>query len=127
MRKKSILIALCSLAISAHKRVRASRGQKFLATACCVCLRARFSQELVAMEYFNRRAKAGVWLHGGSRGAPTRADGAPAVRDGLRSDGFDVLRLSRESLNFDGPGIAIVSFDQDVANRGRSSTLLKVG
>jgi arsenate reductase (thioredoxin) len=121
MRFLSILIALCSVAIS------------FGAQTCAQGLAARNSLEpprvvfvcehgsvksLVAMEYFNRRVQTrGLAYRAVARGvAPEPAVPNP-VREGLRGDGFDISAFEPRKFGRSDVDHAslIVSFDQDVA------------
>jgi protein-tyrosine-phosphatase len=71
------------------------------------------------MEYFNRRAKArGVAYRAVARGTAPEPAVPNAVRDGLRSDGFDVSAFEPrkfEASDMDRASL-IVSFDQDIAS-----------
>lgn len=112
----SILMALCSLGLAFGTEPRA---QDLAEPAHIVFVCEHGSvKSLVAMEYFNRRAKErGVPFRAVARG-PTPEQTVPhAVRDGLRSDGFDVSAF--EPRKFEASDVAhaalIVSFDQDLA------------
>jgi arsenate reductase (thioredoxin) len=122
MRSMSILIALSSLAISTGAQTGAqglaagnSAGPPRIVFVC----EHGSVKSLVAMEYFNRRAKArGLAYRAVARGTEPELMVPRAVRDGLRSDGFDVSAF--EPRKFEDSDIdrasLIVSFDQDLAS-----------
>ena len=117
MRLLSILIALCSLAGSVGTLARAQDSAQ-PARVVFVCEHGSV-KSLVAMEYFNRRAKArGVPNRAVARGTTPEPSVPKAVRDGLRGDGFDVSAF--EPRKFEASDVAhaalIVSFDEDIAN-----------
>jgi arsenate reductase (thioredoxin) len=122
MRSTSILIALCSLALSIGTQTRA---QDFAARTSLAPPRVVFVCEhgsvksLVAMQYFNRRAEAqGLAYRAVARRTAPEPTVPTAVRDGLRSDGFEVSTF--EPRKFEASDVdrasLIVSFDQDVAS-----------
>jgi arsenate reductase len=122
MRLMSILIVLCSLAMSISAEtgaqgpaVRNSAGPPRVVFVC----EHGSVKSLVAMEYFNRRAEArGLAYRAIARGTAPELMVPRAVRDGLRSDGFDVSAF--EPRKFEDSDVdhasLIVSFDQDVAS-----------
>ena len=117
MRSLSILIALGSLATMLGAQTHA---QDLAETARVVFVCEHGSvKSLVAMEYFNRRAKArGMPYRAVARGAAPESTVPKAVRDGLSSDGFDVSVF--EPRKFEASDVdrasLVVSFDQDVAS-----------
>jgi arsenate reductase len=121
MRSMSILIALCSLAISIGAQTRAqgraarnSVGPPYVVFVC----EHGSVKSLVAMEYFNRRAKArGLTYRAVARGTEPELMVPRAVREGLRGDGFDVSAFEARKFEVSDMDRAslIVSFDQDVA------------
>jgi arsenate reductase (thioredoxin) len=117
MRLLSILIALCSLAGSLGTHARAQDSAQ-PARVVFVCEHGSV-KSLVAMEYFNRRAKArGLAYRAVARGTAPERTVPKAVRDGLRSDGFDVSAFEPRKLqgcDVDRASL-IVSFDQDIAS-----------
>jgi arsenate reductase (thioredoxin) len=117
MRLLSILIALCSLAGVLSTQARAQDLEE-PARVVFVCEHGSV-KSLVAMEYFNRRAQArGVAYRAVARGTAPEPTVPRAVRDGLRSDGFDLSAF--EPRKFEGSDVdrasLIVSFDQDLAS-----------
>jgi arsenate reductase (thioredoxin) len=121
MRYVSILIALGSLAISfgAQTRAQSLAATKFPGPARVVFVCEHGSvKSLVAMEYFNRTAKArGLAYRAVARGTAPEPAVPRAVRDGLRSDGFDVSAFEPRKFaasDLDRASL-VVSFDQDVA------------
>jgi arsenate reductase (thioredoxin) len=121
MRSKSILIALCSLAISIGAQTRAqglaARHSVGPSRVVFVCEHGSV-KSLVAMEYFNRRAKArGLAFRAVARGTEPELTVPRAVRDGLRGDGIDVSAFEPRKFEVSDVYRAslIVSFDQDVA------------
>jgi arsenate reductase len=117
MRLLSILITLCSLVGSLGTQARAQDSAQ-PSRVVFVCEHGSV-KNLVAMEYFNRRAKArGVAYRAVARGATPEPTVPQAVRDGLRSDGFDVSAYQPrkfEASDVD-HALLIVSFDQDVTS-----------
>ena len=117
MRLLSILIALGSLALALGTQARAQDSAK-AARIVFVCEHGSV-KSLVAMEYFNRGAKArGVPYRAVARGTTPESTVPTAVREGLRSDGFDVSAFEPSKLEASDVAHAalIVSFDQDVAS-----------
>lgn len=117
MRSMPILIALTSLAVSLGTQSRAQDSAQ-PARVVFVCEHGSV-KSLVAMEYFNRRAQArGVAYRAVARGTVPERTVPHAVREGLRSDGFDVAAF--EPRKFEASDVdhtsLIVSFDQDVAS-----------
>jgi len=117
MRLLSILPALCSLVVALGTQARAQDSAE-PARVVFVCEHGSV-KSLVAMEYFNRSAKArGVPYRAVARGTAPEPTVPKAVRDGLRSDGFDVSAF--EPRKFEGSDVdrasLIVSFDQDIAS-----------
>ncbi|SRR5258708_21944166 len=97
MRLLSILIALCSLAGSLGTQARAQDSAQ-PGRVVFVCEHGSV-KSLVATEYFNRRAKAqGVPYRAVARGTAPERTVPKAVRDGLRSDGFDEIVRHVEAL-----------------------------
>jgi protein-tyrosine-phosphatase len=116
-----IQIALCSLAILIGNQTfaqgLAARTSATPPRIVFVCEHGSV-KSLVAMEYFNRRAKdRGLAYRAIARGTVPEPTVPKAVRDGLRSDGFDVSAF--EPRKFEASDVdhtaLIVSFDQDVA------------
>jgi arsenate reductase (thioredoxin) len=122
MRLMPILIALCSLAVLMGTQARAqgpeagdSAGTRRVVFVC----EHGSVKSLVAMEYFNRGAKArGLPYRAVARGAAPEPTVRRVVEDGLRSDGFDVSAfVSRKFCGSDVDHASlIVSFDQDVSS-----------
>jgi arsenate reductase (thioredoxin) len=115
MRLLSFLIALCSLASSLGTQTRAQELAE-PARVVFVCEHGSV-KSLVAMEYFNRSAKArGVPYRAVARGTAPELTVPKAVRDGLRSAGFDVSAFEPRKFEVSDVDRAslIVSFDQDV-------------
>jgi protein-tyrosine-phosphatase len=116
MRWLSILIALCSLGLACGTQACAQDLTE-PARIVFVCEHGSV-KSLVAMEYFNRRAKArGIAYRAVARGTAPERTVPKAVRDGLRSDGFEVSAFEPrmfEASDVDHTAL-IVSFDQDVA------------
>jgi protein-tyrosine-phosphatase len=122
MRSISVLIALCTLALSLGIQTRAQDlvASDFVEPRHVVFVCEHGSvKSLVAMEYFNRKAKAqGLTYRAIARGTAPEPTVPSAVREGLRSDGFDVSAFEPrkfEASDVDGASL-IVSFDQDVAS-----------
>jgi arsenate reductase len=117
MRLLWILIALCCLASSLGTQACAQDSAE-PPRVVFVCEHGSV-KSLVAMEYFNRRAKArGVAYRAVARGTAPEPTVPNAVRDGLRSDGFDVSAFEPrkfEASDMDRASL-IVSFDQDIAS-----------
>jgi len=113
----SILIALCSLAGSLGTQARAQDSAE-PPRVVFVCEHGSV-KSLIATEYFNRRVKArGVAYRAVARGTAPERTVPKSVRDGLRSDGFDVSAF--EPRKFEASDVdrasLIVSFDQDIAS-----------
>jgi arsenate reductase (thioredoxin) len=115
-----MLVALCGIALSFAAR---SHAQGIAASSSQESVRVVFVCEhgsvksLVAMEHFNRRAQRGLPYRAIARGtAPEPIVPAP-VRDGLRSDGFEVSAFAPRKFEASDAehALLVVSFDQDIA------------
>jgi arsenate reductase len=123
MRLLSILLALCSLVVALGTQARAQDSAE-PARVVFVCEHGSV-KSLVATEYFNLRAKArGLAYRAIARGTAPEPTVPRAVRDGLRSDGFDVSTF--EPRKFQASDVEraslIVSFDQDIASIAGAQT-----
>jgi arsenate reductase (thioredoxin) len=121
MRSMSMLILLCSLAMSYGARTSAEglAASSLLKPARVVFVCEHGSvKSLIATEYFNRSARErGLAYRAVARGTAPEATVPGPVREGLRRDGFAVSgfvpRLFKAS-DVDGASL-VVSFDQDIA------------
>ncbi len=121
MRSMSMLIVVCSLAMSYGARTPAqdlaASSLPKPAGVVFVCEHGSV-KSLIAMNYFNRSAgERGLPYRAVARGTAPETTVPGTVREGLRSDGFVVSgfvpRLFSAS-DVDGAAL-VVSFDQDVA------------
>jgi arsenate reductase (thioredoxin) len=115
-----IPFAVCLLAVAldpqAGAQSRAATAAREPAEVVFVCEHGSV-KSLVAMELFNRKARArGLPYHAVARGiAPERAV-PEAVRAGLRADGFETSDFVPQLLTSSDvdDAILVVSFDQDI-------------
>jgi arsenate reductase (thioredoxin) len=116
MRSTSLLIALGSLGLALGTQVSA---QELPAPARIVFVCEHGSvKSLVAMQYFNRNAEArGIAYRAVARGTAPEPTVPKAVRDGLRTDGFDISAFEPRNLEASdvAHAVLVVSFDQDVS------------
>jgi hypothetical protein len=115
MRSLSILLALCSLGLALGNQTRAQELAE-PARVVFVCEHGSV-KSLIAMQYFNRRAKAsGLPYRAVARGTAPEPTVAKGVTDGLRNDGFDVSAF--EPRKFESSDAAHAALDE--LARGRS-------
>ncbi len=121
MRLMSLRIALCSLAMSlgaqAPAQGVAASGPSESTRVVFVCEHGSV-KSLIAMAYFNRRAQErGLAYRAVARGSAPEPIVPGPVREGLRTDGFDVSDFVPqlfEASDVD-DAFLVVSFDQDIA------------
>jgi arsenate reductase len=120
MRLMSLQIALCSLAMSlgaqAHTQGVAASGPSESTRVVFVCEHGS-AKSLIATAYFNRRAQErGLAYRAVARGTAPEPIVPGPVREGLRTDGFDVSEFVPRlftSSDVDDASL-VVSFDQHV-------------
>jgi arsenate reductase len=117
----SLRIALCSLAMSlgapATAQGVAASGPSESTRVVFVCEHGSV-KSLVAMAYFNRRAQErGIPYRAVARGTAPEPNVPGPVREGLRTDGFDVSKFAPQLFEASdmNDALLVVSFDQDVA------------
>jgi arsenate reductase len=121
MRLMSIRIALCSLAMSlgaqAPAQGVAASGPSESSRVVFVCEHGSV-KSLIATAYFNRRAQErGLAYRAVARGTAPEPIVPGPVREGLRTDGFDVSEFVPqlfEASDVD-DALLVVSFDRDIA------------
>ena len=121
MRSASLRIVVCSLAmvfaVLANKQVRAANSSSEPARVVFVCEHGSV-KSLVAMMYFNRRVEErGLPYRAVARGTAPEPIVPAAVRDGLRTDGFEVSAFKPRKLGVSDvdDALLVVSFDQDLS------------
>ncbi len=120
MRSMSLLIVLCSIAMTYGARAPAqgltASSLRKPARVVFVCEHGSV-KSLIAMDYFNRSAgERGLAYRAVARGTAPDATVPGPVREGLRGDGFVVSGFVPRLFNatdVDGASL-VVSFDQDV-------------